>query len=81
MRVAEERIELIRHAAAARGESVTSFVVGAAAQAAEEELAVERETLVPDGFFDELLHALDDADSPPSELADLARRPRVFTRE
>lgn len=80
MRVPPERIELIRAAAAARGESVTGFVVDAATRAAEAELAFERETLVPDGFFDDLLRALDEPDTPPDEIVRLARQPRAFQR-
>jgi uncharacterized protein (DUF1778 family) len=80
MRVPPDRAELIRRAAAARGESVTGFVLQAATRAAEEELAIERETLVPSEFFDDLLRALDATEQVPGELADLARRPRCFER-
>ncbi|MHB8320105.1 MAG: type II toxin-antitoxin system TacA family antitoxin [Acidimicrobiales bacterium] len=59
MRVPHDRAELIRRAAAARGESVTGFVLQAATRAAEEELAISRETLVPSEFFDDLINALD----------------------
>lgn len=80
MRVPTERAELIRRAAAARGESVTGFVLDAATRAAEDELAVERETLVPAAFFEQLLAALDADDEPPTELQKLARQPRAFER-
>lgn len=80
MRVPHETAELIRQAAAARGESVTAFVLDAATRASEEELAVERETLVPAGFFDEILAALDADAAPPAELGELARGPRAFER-
>lgn len=80
MRVSAERAELIRQAAAARGESVTGFVLAAAVRAAEEELAIERETLVPAAFFEQLLAALDTEDEAPPELQALAGRPRVFER-
>ena len=59
---------------------VTSFVLQAATRAAEEELAVKRETLVPSEFFVELLAALDAPDEVPGELRELARRPRAFER-
>ena len=78
MRVPPERADLIRRAAASRGESVTGFVLQAATKAAEEELAIVRETLVPPEFFDELLAALDAPDEVPGELRELARRPRTF---
>ena len=80
MRIPPEKAELIRQAAAARGESVTGFVLQAATRAAEEELAVERETLVPSEFFDRLLLALDALDDAPGELAILATGPRSFER-
>lgn len=80
MRVSSERAELIRQAAAARGESVTGFVLDAATRAAERELAIERETLVPAAFFEQLLAALDTEDETPAELQALARQPRSFQR-
>lgn len=80
MRVPSERAELIRQAAAARGESVTGFVLDAATRAAEAELAIARETLVPVDFFDELLAALDGDPESPIELEELARQPRAFAR-
>jgi len=80
MRIPPEKAELIRQAAAARGESVTGFVLQAATRAAEQELAVERETLVPSEFFDAVLVALDGPDQVPAELAALARRARSFRR-
>lgn len=80
MRVSSERAELIRQAAAARGESVTGFVLAAATRAAERELEVERETLVPATFFEQLLAALDAEDEVPTELQALGRRPRAFER-
>lgn len=73
--------ELIRRAAAARGESVTSFVVQAATRAAEEEeLVIERETLIPADFFDSLIAALDAPDEVPSALHELTSHPRYFIR-
>lgn len=41
---------------------------------------VERETLVPAGFFERLLAALDAPDEIPVELQALARRTRAFER-
>lgn len=80
MRVPAERAELIRQAAAARGESVTGFVLEAATRAAEAELAVHRETLVPGDFFDDLLTALDAEDQVPEKLRELAGQPQAFRR-
>lgn len=81
MRVPSQRAELIRQAAAARGESVTGFVLDAATRAAKQELAVERETLVSNDFFEQLLAALDADDEVPDELEKLARQPRRFKRQ
>lgn len=80
MRVPPERADLIRRAAAARGESVTQFVVEAATGDAQEELTVVGETLVPSAFFEELPAALDAPDASPGELRTLASRPRSFER-
>jgi len=80
MRVPAERAELIRQAAAARGASVTAFVLDAATRAAEDELSIRRETLVPRGFFEQLLAALDAGDEAPTGLQELARQPRAFQR-
>jgi uncharacterized protein (DUF1778 family) len=80
MRVAPDTAELIKRAAAARGESVTSFVLDAATKAAEAELVAQRETLVPATFFDDLLAALDAPDEAPAELARLAAMPRAYKR-
>jgi uncharacterized protein (DUF1778 family) len=80
MRVPSERAELIRQAAAAGGESVTRFVLDAATRAAEDELAIERETLVPAAFFEQPLAALGAEDEAPAELRALNRQPRAFGR-
>jgi uncharacterized protein (DUF1778 family) len=59
---------------------VTGFVLDAATRAAEDELAVERETLVPAAFFEQLLAALDAEDEAPAELQALAGQARAFER-
>lgn len=46
----------------------------------QDELGIERETLVPAAFFEQLLAALDADDEVPAELRNLARQPRVFER-
>lgn len=81
MRVPTDRAELIREAVAARGESITGFVLGAATRAAEAALAFEHETLVPPDFFEQLLAALDTDDEIPAELQALGCLPRAFQRE
>jgi uncharacterized protein (DUF1778 family) len=80
MRVPSERADLIRRAAEARGESLTGFVLDAATKAAEQEFALEHETLVPADFFADLLTALDTPDEAPSALIELAEQPRRFER-
>jgi uncharacterized protein (DUF1778 family) len=73
--VVEERL---RAAAAFEHKTVTEFVMGAAADRAEEVLAAQ--TVVPSEYFDQLLAALDAPDEPMPELERLAARPRRFTR-
>jgi len=51
-----------------------------ATRAAQYALALDRETLVPAGFFSDLLDALDAVDVVPTELHELARRPHIFER-
>ncbi|MHB8294730.1 MAG: type II toxin -antitoxin system TacA 1-like antitoxin [Acidimicrobiales bacterium] len=57
-------------APSARGNSMSGFILQAATKAAEATLAVEHETLVPAGSFDELLAALDAPDSGTPVLDD-----------
>lgn len=69
-RVEPERAERIRYAAALTHTSVSSFVVDAAVEKAEEVIGEERETIVPSDFFDSLLEALDE---PPEVVPALKR--------
>jgi uncharacterized protein (DUF1778 family) len=71
LRAEPEREERIRFAAQLRHQSVSSFVLDAASDRAEEVIADSAVTLVPSAFFDELLAALD---RPPKKNAALARR-------
>lgn len=77
-RVSESVERRLRSAAAAAHESLTDFILGAAQQRADEVLAAR--TVVPDGYFDRLLAALDDPPKPSPALAEVARRPRRFVQ-
>lgn len=82
-RLSEEERDRIEHAAAATGESMSAFVVGAAVERAEEVIAAATTTAVPTDYFDALLAALDEAEAAP-RLAKAARRakrkPRIAAR-
>jgi uncharacterized protein (DUF1778 family) len=80
-----ERIELraepeeearIRLAASLAHKSVTSFVLEAAAERAEQTIAQSATTVVPADFFDALHRALDAPPVPNEALARAARKPR-----
>lgn len=83
-----ERIEMrtdpdtgarITQAAQAAHMSVSAFVLDAAAAAAERVLARTDHTNMPAEQFDALIASLDTADQAP-KLAEIAARPRRFTR-
>lgn len=76
-RIAPDRAERIRKAAALEGVSTSAFVVDAAADRAERILRRWHETVVPAEFFDELLAALDE---PPVAIAALKRAAERFER-
>ena len=63
--------ERIRYAARLRRQSLSAFVLDAAAERAEEVIASASTTVVPSEFFDKLWAALD---RPPKRNAALARR-------
>lgn len=71
MRAEPERVRRIRHAAALTHQSVSSFVLDAASERADDVIAQNAMTVVSDDFFDALLEALD---RPPKKNAALARR-------
>ncbi len=68
----------LRAAAEVSRQSLTEFVLGAAAARAEELLATG--TWVPAEYFDRLLAALDEPPEPIPVLARAARRRRRFTQ-
>jgi len=69
-RVDTQRAERIRRAAELSHQSVSTFVIDAAAEKAEDVILAHRETVVPADFFDELLAALD---RPPVVVPALAK--------
>ena len=77
LRAEPEREERIRYAATLAHQSVSSFVLDAAADRAEELIAASSVTVVPDEFFDTLLDALA---RPPAKNEALARRAKQRRR-
>jgi uncharacterized protein (DUF1778 family) len=82
-RVSPEQRARLELAAAITGTSVSTFVVGAAIERAEELVAAQMSTTVPAAYFDRLVAALDEPDRAPT-LAKAARRvnrrPRIAAR-
>ena len=82
-RVSPEQRERIERAAAFFGESMSSFMVAAAVQRADEVIAEHAATVVPSDYFDRLLAALDEAAEPSPRLTAAAmqarRRRRIRT--
>lgn len=70
----------IRYAAKLQNQSMSAFVLEAAAEKAEDVIASSTQTVVPSGFFDELLAALDEQPKPMPRLAKAAKKPRRFTQ-
>jgi uncharacterized protein (DUF1778 family) len=76
-RLSSDERDRIRRAAACEGRSISSFVVNAAVDRADLVLATRMVTLVPGGYFDNVLAALDEPDLAPNlERAALRARQR-----
>lgn len=75
-RVSPEQRARLEWAAQTAGLSLSTFVLDAAVERAEEILAAETSTLVPIGYFEALLATLDTPDEAPT-LARSARRASV----
>ena len=71
LRADPKREQLIRHAAELSHQSLSSFVLEAAAERAEQVIAASSATVVPSEFFDQLWDALD---APPHPAEALRRR-------
>lgn len=80
MRADPDDEALIQEAAKLRRQSVSAFVLQAAAEEAGRVVARADNTVMPAEQFDRLISSLDEPDPAP-RLAEAARRPRRFTRE
>jgi uncharacterized protein (DUF1778 family) len=76
LRAEPEREERIRQAARLANQSVSSFVLDAASERAEEVLRAATSTTVPADYFDELHRALGEPPAPNPALQRVARRGR-----
>lgn len=70
------REQRIRYAAELKRQSVSAFVLDAAADRAEEVIASASATIVPSDFFDQLWDALDRPTAPNAALQRRARSER-----
>ncbi len=73
-RIEPERAERIRFACELVNESVSSFMVQAAAERAEQVIAEHAFTVVDRDYFDRLIEALDQPPTPVTALTRAARR-------
>lgn len=80
LRAEPEREERIRYAAALSHQSVSAFVLDAAAQRADELIAESTVTVVSDEFFDTLVKALERPPKRNEALARRAKQPRRVTQ-
>jgi uncharacterized protein (DUF1778 family) len=80
LRTTVEEMQRILKAAHLAHRSVSSFVLEAASQKAEQVIADASVTTVPSDFFDALLAALDEPPSPNPALCELAERPHRVTQ-
>lgn len=71
--------EQIHRAAELKGQSISSFIVSAAVERANEVISEHTVTRVPADYFDELLRALDKP-APAPQLQRAARRARQRSR-
>lgn len=74
-RLSTDQRAKIELAAAMSGEALSTFLVKAADQRADEVIASQATTFAPAAYFDQLLATLDDADDAP-RLAAAVRRSR-----
>ena len=76
LRTDPERERRIRYAAELEHQSVSAFVLDAAAERAEEIIASASATVVPSDFFDQLWDALEGPSTPNPALEQRARAQR-----
>lgn len=72
--------ELIRHAAAQVGQSVSEFLTASAVERAHEVLADQREFALEDATWDAFTRLLDQPPRPDPRLVELFARPQRITR-
>lgn len=72
--------ELIRHAAAQVGQSLSEFLTRAAVERAHEVLADQREFELDGSAWDEFVRLLDETPRPDPRLVELFTRPQRITR-
>ncbi len=75
-RLSPEERSRIEEAAEVAGESMSSFIVIAAVGRADEIIATNHASVVPDDYFDQLLAALDEPAEASPRLTAAARRAR-----
>lgn len=76
LRADPEREQRIRYAAELTHQSLSAFVLAAAAERAEQVIASSTATVVPSEFFDQLWDALDAPPRPSEALRRRASAPR-----
>jgi uncharacterized protein (DUF1778 family) len=72
--------ELIRHAAAQTGQSVSEFLTTSAVERAHEVLADQREFVLDEQTWQEFTRLLDEPARPDPRLVELFTRPQRITR-
>lgn len=75
-RVSADQRHRIEQAAQFSGESMSSFMVNAAVERADEVIAAQTSTVVPTKYFDALLAALDEPPQSSPHLTAAAKRAR-----
>jgi uncharacterized protein (DUF1778 family) len=79
-RLSPEERERILRAAGFQGLSMSSFIVAAAVEKADEVISEHAITMVPPDYFDQLLEALDEPEPAPAlerAAQRIRRRPRI----
>ena len=79
-RLSPEERERILRAAGFQGLSMSSFIVAAAVEKADEVISEHDITMVPPDYFDQLVEALDEPDPAPAlerAAQRIRRRPRI----
>ncbi|MFA5890663.1 MAG: DUF1778 domain-containing protein [Actinomycetota bacterium] len=78
-RLSSQERKLIERAAAFEGQSLSSFMVAAATERAEQVISAQTTTMLPADYFDRLLAAIDRAEDAP-RLTVAAKKARQHGR-